>query len=127
MDIIMFQNLKKIHNLHNNPEENQIKISRVFICTDVYANTFRGKRNHINIYRLQITSLKWRLEKLVARCRARGCEGNLKVVNTKILCSVKKCKRLLYYKSLILQNQKVIQLLPIYDDKNWNKNSEPIL
>lgn len=33
-------------------------------------------------------------KELVIRCRARGCEVNLKVVNTKILCSVKKCKRL---------------------------------
>lgn len=47
--------LKKSHNIHNNPEENQIKISRVFICTDAYTNTFSGGRNHINIYRLQIT------------------------------------------------------------------------
>lgn len=34
--------LKKSHKLHNNPEENQIKISRVFICTDAYTNPFFG-------------------------------------------------------------------------------------
>lgn len=34
--------LRKSHNLHSNPEENQIKISRVFICTDAYTHTFRG-------------------------------------------------------------------------------------
>lgn len=34
--------LKKSHNLHNNPEENQIKISRVFICIDAYTNPFGG-------------------------------------------------------------------------------------
>lgn len=34
--------LKKSHNLHNNPKEKQIKISRVFICTDAYTSTFGG-------------------------------------------------------------------------------------
>lgn len=52
--------LKKSHNLYNNPEEKQIKISRVFMCTDAYTSTSgggggEGGRNHINIYRLQKT------------------------------------------------------------------------
>lgn len=42
---------------------------------------------------------------------------NLRGGNTKTLCSVKKCKKLLYYKYLILQNERAVQLLPIYDDK----------
>lgn len=65
-------------------------------------------------------------KELVASHRARSCEGNLKVINTKTLCSVKKCKKLLYYKSLILQNGKTVQLLPIYNDKNENENSETV-
>lgn len=83
----------------------------------MYKQIFPGrKRNYISIY-TQIT-FKMKIRELVAKYGARGCEGNLKVVNTKTLCNVKKCKRLLYYKSLILQNQKAVQLLPIYDDKN---------
>lgn len=39
---LCFKILKKSHNKHNNPEVNQIKISRVFICTDAYTNNFRG-------------------------------------------------------------------------------------
>lgn len=89
--------LKKSPNLHNNPEENQIKISRVFICTDAYTSTFGGggKEGIILIFTCykKLFLMKIRKE-LVTRCRARGCEVNLKVVNTKILCSVKKCKRL---------------------------------
>lgn len=34
--------LKKSHNLYNNPEEKQIKISRVFMCTDAYTSTSGG-------------------------------------------------------------------------------------
>lgn len=78
----------------------------------MYKQTLLEDKGFIfNIYRLQ-SLFKGRFEKeLVARHGARGCKGNLKVVNTKALrrvfiLSIKKCKKYLYYKSLILQNQK---------------------
>lgn len=37
---LCLKNFKKIHNLLNNPEE---KSSRVFICSDVETNVFKGK------------------------------------------------------------------------------------
>lgn len=80
---------------------------------------FQGGKGIIIIFTGHKSLILRKIRKeLVAGCRARSCEGNLKAVNTKTLCSVKKCERLLYYKSLILQNQKAVQLLPIYDDKN---------
>lgn len=88
----------------------------MYRCINKY---FQGGKGIILVFTDSNHFFKMEIRKeLVVRYRPRGGEGNLKVVNTKTLCNVKKCKRLLYYKSLILQNQKAIQLLPIYDDKN---------
>ena len=74
-------------------------------------NTLTGKKQSYSY--LQVTNhfhfRKIRKE-LVDRHRPRGCEGNVKAVNTKILSSVKECEKFLYYKTLILQNQKAVQL-----------------